>query len=79
MKNTGCLKGWACPRCGYDKEFEVEIAGTAILDDEGYGAIRNASMHDSCCVCCLKCNYEGVVTDFCITTPLPAPAQAGES
>lgn len=67
-KGDSSLEDMACPKCGWRKDFEIEITSTVTVDDEG---VMNANDCDhtwddkSPCECGnRRCFHSGKVKDF---------------
>jgi hypothetical protein len=74
MANVNCLEGWACPRCGNEDEFNIQVLSTVRLTDDGTDAYAvddggGAEWDDDSYVQCVECDLEGIVADFNLDTP----------
>lgn len=65
MPNTNCLEGFKCPKCGYDKEFRIEVSTVLTFTDAGSNdeGADNEWQDDSYCECTV-CDHAGKVSDF---------------
>lgn len=69
-KNTNCLEGIRCPKCGYEDGFNVSITvtTTVYMTDDGFsldeGSNAETNWDDDDYMSCIDCGYEAVVALF---------------
>ncbi len=63
-KNTNCLEGAACPKCGQDDYIRVEGKAVFILTDAGTDGHAGARYDDDSWANCHECNFTGTLKDF---------------
>jgi hypothetical protein len=65
MPNTNCLENIACPKCGSDGPFFIEVRKQVLMHDDGSEECDSDEHWDSESYCrCFECDHEGEVTDF---------------
>lgn len=69
-RNTGELKGMACPKCGSNEPFEIRMFSDMVVFDKGASRGSDAVHNDRSRCKCLKCFYIGQVGDFKAATAL---------
>jgi len=66
-KNTNCLKGVKCPKCGQEDTFKIEASCLFTVTDDGTEDEGNGHEWDDTNYCeCFDCGYHGTVADFTI-------------
>lgn len=65
-RNTNCLTGIACPKCGNRHSFNVEVKVVVEMVDQGTDGWGDSEHDDSSYCCCNECNHEATVKDFTI-------------
>ncbi len=63
-KNTNCLEGVACPKCGQDDYMRVQGTAVFILTDDGTDDHAGACYDDDSWANCPECNFTGTLKDF---------------
>lgn len=64
-KNTNCLEGFKCPRCGALEPFRISVQKFVTMYDEGSEDDGNDTEWSKTSVCeCVTCGKMGVVSDF---------------
>ena len=68
-KNTNCLEGIQCPKCGQAEEFRVQATSVFELFDEGTGDHSDVEYDDDAWTLCPHCEYEGEMKTFMTRRP----------
>jgi|WetSurMetagenome_2_1015567.scaffolds.fasta_scaffold414652_3 hypothetical protein len=81
MPNENCLKGFKCPECGQEDEFNIQVTVMATMVDQGttdyFGDVEFSG--DSHCAC-PECHHRGIVDEFCpATKEVPAKERVTRS
>ena len=63
-KNTNCLEGVACPKCGQEDKFLVQATSTFELYDNGTGDHSDVEFDNDSWMLCPICEYEGEYQTF---------------
>jgi hypothetical protein len=67
-KNTNCLEGMKCPKCGSLEPFLIEVVTVQRFTDEGEDFLgdkgSDTEWNDESYCHCVHCEYEGKVGDF---------------
>lgn len=68
-KNTNCLEGYKCPKCGQEDEILVRAFMWVSLTDEGTDACAdgNVEYESTSDAECPECGFSGTLSDFMIT------------
>lgn len=62
--NTNVLEGMACPRCGSEEPFIMNMVGSFKVFDDGTKDMYDTEWDGaSACVCC-NCTFDGKAIDF---------------
>jgi len=63
-RNTNCLEGFRCPKCGNNRQFKIE--GTAMFDvfDDGTSDFGDVEWNRMNRCVCASCDKSGTVRDF---------------
>lgn len=65
MRNVNCLEGIRCPRCGYERSFEIEIRKFVTVYDDGMDDTGgDTHWDDDSFFQYNQCQFEGRVKDF---------------
>ena len=65
-KNTNCLQGFRCPKCGSIEPFYIDVVTSVRMWDDGSDLGYGADLEwedDSYCMCG-ECSHDGKVKDF---------------
>ena len=65
-KNTNCLEGLACPKCGNDERLIIQGESAFEVTDDGTGTHWDVYWDDSSHTACPNrdCNFEGNLCEF---------------
>lgn len=66
MANSNCLRGMACPECGNEDWFCIEISAWSEVTDDGTGDIGDVEWDSTSGCRCPECHKEGIVADFMV-------------
>ena len=72
MTNTNYLKGFRCPKCGYEDDFFICALVSVKVTDEGpedMGSQHNFDEESECTCGSYLCTFDGKVRDFQISSP----------
>ena len=64
MANTNCLEGMACPKCGSEGPFRMEMTSIFTIFDDGTDGYEDTNWDEHSYCNCKECDFEGVVKDF---------------
>lgn len=64
MRNTNALRGVACPKCGSDDQFEIDVRATATVIDNGADQIVDPTWDDTSRTRCTSCDHVGPFSEF---------------
>ena len=64
MRNSNCLQGLACPKCGNHERLVIEVASLASVTDEGTDIFGDVQWHSTSYCECPGCWHRGTVADF---------------
>lgn len=62
--NHNCLAGIRCPECGSEGPFEMVVAASATMSDEGSEDVRDISWEPESPIACVGCGNRGRVAEF---------------
>jgi hypothetical protein len=66
-KNTNCLEGMKCPKCGQEDAFKIEASCLFIVTDDGTEDAGNGHEWGDANYCeCTECAHYGTVADFTV-------------
>jgi len=54
----------ACPKCGHNKNFHVDVTATAFLDASGPSVAGDYCWDSHSCCTCLGCGFEANASEF---------------
>lgn len=58
------LEDLACPNCGHDKNFHIDVTATATLDATGLFVEDTHYWDENSCCTCLGCTFEANASEF---------------
>jgi hypothetical protein len=62
--NTNCLEGFKCPKCGYERRFDIAATSIFTFTDDGEDEHFDVEWEDhSYCKCC-DCDFASTVSHF---------------
>ena len=64
MTNSNCLGGLACPRCGNDSRFTIEVRTLAHVTDDGAETFGDMHWDANSFVECLECHHQATLAAF---------------
>lgn len=64
MTNTNCLEGIACPKCGNESRFRIQVRTLANVTDDGAETFGDMEWDDSSYAECPECGRHGTLADF---------------
>lgn len=64
MSNTNCLEGMACPKCGEEEPFNIEMKSVFTIYDQGTDSYGDTEWGDESYCECLHCHFYGTVANF---------------
>ena len=62
--NSNCLEGMACPSCGSEGPFKLEVTCVATVHDDGTDEFSDIEWVSGGYAMCLNCEFEGSNDDF---------------
>lgn len=62
-KNTNCLEGIKCPKCGNEDEFVISVVAHATVTDDGFRKMQGGDWDDDSSIWC-RCGADGTVKTF---------------
>jgi Zn ribbon nucleic-acid-binding protein len=66
-KNTNCLEGMKCPKCGQEDTFKIAASCLFTVTDDGTQDEGNGHEWDDTNYCeCSACGHHGTVADFTV-------------
>lgn len=63
-RNSNCLEGMQCPKCGSLEPFAIEVSTVTLMYDDGSDGCRDMDFGDGSYCRCNMCDFEGVVENF---------------
>ena len=63
-KNTNCLEGLACPKCGNDERLIIHGQSAFEVCDDGTDGHGDVEWDDGSHTRCPQCNFEGNLCEF---------------
>lgn len=63
-KNTNCLTGLRCPKCGSLEPFNIVCTVVTTFYDAGSDEDHDHEWDDKSYCSCVECGFEGTVKDF---------------
>jgi hypothetical protein len=63
-KNTNCLDGLKCPKCGSLGPYGISVRAFATVSDDGTDEFDGVEWEDDSYCGCMECNFKGEVRNF---------------
>lgn len=64
--NINCLEGLACPHCGSQDAFDIDVRTTVRMHDNGTEHMTDAEWDAESAITCTDCNHRGTAGQFSI-------------
>jgi hypothetical protein len=73
-KNTNCLEGIRCPKCGHEDDFLIRCEVTCLVTDESADAADNCGGYEwdeNSGTTCRDCGHQDILDEFMIENQKP--------
>ena len=64
IPNTNCLENIACPKCGHDARFYIDVKALAVVTDDGAETFGDMEWDDGSYTECSECGHHGSLGEF---------------
>ena len=64
MRNDNYLQGIACPACGSEGPFVVQVTAVAVMHDYGSEYVESIEWTNTSNISCMTCHNYGMVGEF---------------